>query len=88
MSTLRPYVNSGLLALVAPALLAVDFVRSRSWRHRRWIITLFFTLFGSVILFGTSDGYRHQLAVETYYTGMSLGQFLHELREILSLSRS
>ena len=73
-----------MLALLVPALLIVDLIKSQSWRHRRWIITLFFTLFGSLILLGTSDGYRHQLAVDTYYASMSLGQFLRELWEILT----
>lgn len=84
----RKYTGSLLLAALAPWLLVVAAVRSSSFQYRHWAITLFFTIFGSVTLLGTGDGYVHQLAVENYYSHLTLEQFLDDLWKILSFQVS
>ena len=78
------YARTALLAVTFPALLAVDFWRSASWRHRHWIITIFFTVFGSVVLLGTGDGYRIQRGVEFYYAEVPFTVWLDDLWRILT----
>ncbi len=81
----RQAVSSFFVGLVAPSILALSFVKSRSWRQRHIILTLFFVFAGSVATLGpNSDGFRHLLLVEHYYVHMSGGQFLHELWQVLT----
>ena len=80
----KAYARAGLLALTFPAFLVIDFWRSTSWNHRRWIIIAFFTVFGSVMLIGGGDGYRHQLSVDLYYTQVSFAVWLADLWRILT----
>ncbi len=82
---MKPIISSLLVGLVAPWLLLVNFVRSRSERHRHVTLTVFFVFLGSVAnLPESSDGFRHQWMVSEYYPGMSAAEFLRELWQILT----
>ena len=80
----RSVVASLLVGVLSPWLLAYEYVRTSSWRHRRWLITLFFAFFGSVVLVEFGDGYDHQQDIQKHYVGMSFPQFLDELWRILT----
>ena len=84
----RKYTESLLIAALVPWLLLVAAVRSSSFQYRHWVITLFFTIFGSVTLLGTGDGYVHLLAVENYYSNLALDKFLDDLWKIVALQVS
>lgn len=79
------YTKTVILALTAPPLLLIELWQSSSERYKHWIITLLFTIFGSVMIIGVGDGYRHQLMVDYYYTSLGFDQFLEDLWKILTL---
>ena len=83
----KAYARAGLLALTFPALLAIDFWRSTSWNHRRWIIIAFVTVYGSVMLIG-GDARYHQVAVEVYYTQVPFTVWLDDLWRILTFQHT
>lgn len=80
----RRFFSSSIIAVAAPWLLAYELLQTKSWLYRRWLITVFFTVFGSTMLLSTGDGFRHQQAVEIYYVGMSFEQFFDDLWRVLT----
>lgn len=80
----RDRFYSVMLAVFIPVSLIASLWMNLSWAQRRWAITLFFTVFGSIMLIGTGDGYVHQQAVENYYSKITLREFLLEMGQILT----
>ncbi len=59
--------------------------RSFDSSYKRKLLTLFITIFGSVITISESnDGYRHWQNVYFHYMDLSLGKFISECWEIIS----
>lgn len=78
-------VVSFFVAFILPVLLLVEAIRSKVWAHKRLVLTLFITIYGSTIqLKETNDGYRHREMVYTHYQDLSFQEWLVELRNILT----
>jgi hypothetical protein len=78
-------IFGALTSLIAPVILLLSGINSKSEAYTRWVITLFFGIYGSTIrLYYASDGYRHREDVYEHYIGMSFAQFLDECVKIIS----
>lgn len=72
-----------IMMLISPVLTLGIAFRSSDRRFKLWMLILFTTIFGSIIVIGNSDGYRHWLNVYNHYVGLSFSQFLSEAGDIL-----
>ncbi len=84
----RHYAAAVVFALTIPAVLLVNLWKTRSDHYRQFVITLFFAVYGSVMMLGFGDGFRHQMMVEHYYAYLSFPAFLEELWQILSFQET
>lgn len=81
----RQFISSVLMAATVPALLAVEFWKTRSERYRHWLLTLFMIVLGFVAVVDASgDARRHLMDVELVYSQMSFSLFLEDLWRILT----
>ncbi len=74
-----------LLALTVPAMLLVNLWWARSERYKHILITLFFTIYGSTMLLGRGDGFRHHWRMEYVYGNLSFSVFMEDVWRILTL---
>lgn len=76
-------------SILAPVLLVVESIRTRSHQYRHWLLTAFVTMYGATIFIRYdptgegSDGVRHLLLVYEHYVGMGFAQFLDDCWRIL-----
>lgn len=81
----RQIIGSILMAATIPALLTVEFWKTRSERYRHWLLTLFMVVLGFVALVDASgDARRHLMAVELVYLQMPFSVFVEDLWRILT----
>jgi len=78
------YATACIFAATLPLILLANLWRSRSESYKRLVITLFFAVYGSIIVLGPGDGFRHQMSVEYYYAYLTLPAFLDELWQVLT----
>ncbi|MEO0877512.1 MAG: hypothetical protein AAFY48_23165, partial [Bacteroidota bacterium] len=77
---------SALLMAISPFLSLVVGLRSRDMHYKRWLLVLFITIFGSLIVLDQgTDGLVHQGRVYEYYMNHSFDQFFTELMAMLRL---
>lgn len=75
---------SFLLMLVSPVISLTSGLRSTSQVYKRWLIIIFITIYGSVILLPElADGTRHWESVYTNYLDLSLDEYIDGLYHIL-----
>ena len=79
----RRYAQSVLKACTFPILLLVDLTKRRSEKEQRFLIWLFFVVFGVTFIMG-GDMVSHQWRVETYFAQLGFAQFLDDLWQILT----
>jgi hypothetical protein len=80
----RQIFGSVLMAATLPALLAVEFWRTRSERYRQWLLTLFMVVLGFVVIIEAGDALDHLMDVELVYSSISFELFLNDLWRILT----
>lgn len=80
----RRVIGSILMASTFPALLAVEFWRTRSERYRHWLLTLFMVVLGFVAVIEGGDALDHLMDVELVYSQISFELFLNDLWRILT----
>ena len=80
-----------IMAVVMPAMLLLEAWNSRSWRYKHWVLTIFVTVYGSVIYLAVSadgrtaaDGWTHLQHVHLYYVGMDFATYIRELGYIMT----
>ena len=78
------YAAACIFAVTLPPVLLANLWKARSDGYKRLVITLFFAVYGSVMLLGIGDGFRHQMSVEHIYAYMSFPFFLEELWRVLT----
>lgn len=79
------YANAVLKALFLPVLLLVDLTRRKTEKEQRFLIWLFFVVFGFTFFFTPGiDAIRHQANVEYRFSIMTFGQFLEDLWRMLT----
>ena len=85
----REYFYHLVLMLFAPAISLYHGLRFNSlltYRSKRWLLIVFVTIAGSALTISPSnDAYRHQEAVDLYYSELSFSQFLQDAENILLL---
>lgn len=81
--TRRRYATSVLKAILLPILLLVDLTKRRPEREQRFLIWLFFVVFGFTFILG-GDAIRHQWRMEYHFAAMTWGQFLEDLWRMLT----
>lgn len=91
----RSRVPSVILSVAFfPPWLLLEAWRTSSFRLRHWLLTAFVTIYGATITIAFdpmgvgTDGVRHLLAVHVHYVGLSFGDFLAQLWNILLLRPS
>ncbi len=81
------YAGAVVKAFFIPALLLVELCKRRSEREQRFLIWLFFVVFGFTFILG-GDAAGHLARVETSFPGMSFQEFLSDLLRILAFQYS
>ena len=80
----RRYATAIVFGLTVPSVLLVNLWKARSDGYKQFVITLFFAVYGSVMVLVPGDGFRHQMSVEYYYAFLTFPAFLDELWQILT----
>lgn len=77
-------VNNIVLMLISPALGLFYGLRKTSINFKKWIITIFVTIHGSIMLFAPgADGERHLGNVYRHYLNLDFSEFYGETIDIL-----
>ncbi len=79
----RRYAQAVIKATLIPALLLVDLFKRRAEAEQRFLIWLFFVVFGLTFILG-GDAVRHQWRVEEYFSQLPWPYFLDDLWRILT----
>lgn len=74
----QKYAQAVIKAISIPALLLVDLMQRRPEKEQRFLIWLFFIVFGVTFVLG-GDAVSHQWRVETYFAYLSFNDFLEDL---------
>ncbi len=77
------YAQAVLKAMLIPALLLVDLFKRKTEGEQRFLIWLFFLVFGITFVMG-GDAIRHQARVEFHFSIMTFGQFLEDIWRMLT----
>ena len=78
------YATACIYAVTLPPMLLASLWWAQSDRHKHFLITLFFAVFGTTMILGSGDAYSHQMRVEHYFTRISFADFLSDLWAILT----
>ena len=79
----RRYATAVLKACLLPPLLLIDLTKRRPENEQRFLIWLFFVVFGFTFILG-GDAVSHQWRVETYFARLTFYEFLEDLFRILT----
>src|SRR6056297_444637 len=69
-------------ALLVPAFLPLSAIRTKLWQYRRFVLTLFFAIFGSTMVLGVGDAFAHFRRLQ-YFETVSFDRFIDDLWLIL-----
>lgn len=78
----KEYIFGLLWMLISPVFALITAFRGSNRDLKRWMLIIFTTIFGSIILLHTADGYDIWQNVYTHYMGLSFSQFLQETKAI------
>lgn len=81
------YASAVIKAVLLPALLLVDLLKRRPENEQRFLIWLFFVVFGFTFILG-GDAAGHQWRVETSFPSMTFQGFIDDLLRVLAFQHS
>lgn len=79
----KRYATAALKAVFVPLLLLLDLTKRRPENEQRFLIFLFFVVFGFTFILG-GDAIRHMWRVEYFFAAMTIDQFFEDLWRMLT----